>query len=202
MLGDLIYDMQTYNEKYSKIQFKDLSITHPKYKTCAKLYIPSNAHFEYIVFMNPGPIYPFKFSIVMSYNVEVPDSNLKVFKNIINSISMIPNDTINTNYRTAFRMAENNLKIKAGEAYDDSFGVSCAQWLASVLPQCTANLDKTKLKPNTFLCCINEIGEINNIIAEHDDTLSACIKQPFWGNKYPNPPGRSWWVKLDITYAK
>jgi hypothetical protein len=201
LLDDLNFDMETYKNKYPKIIFKDLSILHPKYTTFSKLYIRSQTHYEYVVFMNPGNIFPFKFSVVMSCSTEVPNSDMNVFKSIINSISMIPNDTINTTYKVALRLADHNLTSTSGKDYDTTFAANCGPWLVDVLSQCTSNLKKATIKPNTFLFCISDVGEINNIIAEHDDNLSGCIKRPFWEHKYPEPPHQSWWVKLDIHFT-
>jgi len=89
-IEDLNYDMQQYKKEYPKAEFKDLSIEHPEYKTCAKLvYLPDH-FYEYVAYINPGPATKFEFSAAMSKQSKpATPEELNAFETVLKSLLWI-----------------------------------------------------------------------------------------------------------------
>jgi hypothetical protein len=88
---DLAFDMKGYQEKYPKVQFEDLEVSHPSYRVFAKVFsVPGEFH-EYVVYLNPGPETPYIFSVAMSPNQRAAsDDELGAFREIVESLTAIP----------------------------------------------------------------------------------------------------------------
>jgi hypothetical protein len=86
-IEDLIYDMSQYKKEYPKAEFKDLSVTHPEYKTFAKLVYVPHQFYEYVAYVNPDPVSKFTFSVAMSKKSEpaTPDE-VKAFESVLKSL--------------------------------------------------------------------------------------------------------------------
>jgi len=91
--ADLEYDMEGYKSKYSNVKFKDIDVSHPKYKTFPKLFFVPDTFFEYVVYINPGEGIPQLYSVSMNtQKEEATKVELEAFRNIIRSILMISDD--------------------------------------------------------------------------------------------------------------
>ncbi len=91
--SDLEYDMEGYKERYDNIKFKDIDISHPKYKAYPKLFFVPDTFFEYVVYINPGADAPQLLSASMNkQRKEATEEELEVFKKIVNSIVLIAKD--------------------------------------------------------------------------------------------------------------
>jgi hypothetical protein len=86
-IEDLNYDMEQYKKEFSKAEFSDLSVTHPEYKTYAKLVYVSDQFYEYVAYINPGLVSNFTFSAAMSKNSKPATSEeMKAFESVLKSL--------------------------------------------------------------------------------------------------------------------
>jgi len=106
-----------------------------------------------------------------------------------------------TQFNVAFKLAESNLDLPGGEKYDEDFGVSCGPWLAVELPRCTSECDSSQLRDLTFLFRVGRTGKIEELLVEPDTKVADCLKPVFLKRVYPNPPGKSWWVRMSISIS-
>jgi|WetSurSiteA1Bulk_404760.scaffolds.fasta_scaffold21532_2 hypothetical protein len=87
---DLKYDMKQYRDRYPKIQFSDISVSHASFALYAKLFYETNLFYEYVTYINPGKGKPFTLSAAM--NVQKREANaeeLAAYKEIISSLILI-----------------------------------------------------------------------------------------------------------------
>jgi hypothetical protein len=63
---DLKYDMEGYRKNYPDIQFKDIPVKHPEYRTYPKLLYIEDGFHEYVTYLNPGKKYPYLISVSMT----------------------------------------------------------------------------------------------------------------------------------------
>jgi hypothetical protein len=107
---DLAADMEGYKKQYPGVQFKDITTPHPKYHVYPKLFFVPNDFYEYVAYVNPGPQFPFLFSVSMNIaKKEATKDELTAFTRVISSLEMmsapqsqIPRDTA-TSHRGAAR---------------------------------------------------------------------------------------------------
>jgi hypothetical protein len=86
-IEDLNYDMEQYRKKYPPIQFSDLKVIHPEYKTFAKTAFLPGQFYEYAAYLNPGEGKPFIFSVAMSKkSTPATDDELKAFESVLKSV--------------------------------------------------------------------------------------------------------------------
>lgn len=86
-IDDLNYDMEQYKKEFPKAQFSDLSVTHPEYRTFAKLVYVSDQFYEYVAYINPGPVSKFTFSAAMSKNSKpATPEEMKAFESVLKSL--------------------------------------------------------------------------------------------------------------------
>ena len=64
--GDLQADMDGYRQEYAGVDFEDIAVAHPRYRTFAKLFFVKDAFFEYVAYLNPGKGVPFILSVSMN----------------------------------------------------------------------------------------------------------------------------------------
>jgi len=90
---DLAHDMGEFRNLYPDVQFKDLKAPHPSYKSHAKVFAIPKSRYDYVAFLNPGPVTPYLFSVTM-YTVKKPadKKELKIYKDVIKSLEFIPQD--------------------------------------------------------------------------------------------------------------
>jgi hypothetical protein len=92
---DMETDMKGYKDKYPKVQFSDLKLSHPKYKMSAKLFYFENDFYEYVVYIDPGPGVKLNFSVAMSKESKpATPEELRVFQDVIESINWITGEII------------------------------------------------------------------------------------------------------------
>jgi len=53
-LEDLKADMRQYKQRYPKVQFAALDVTHAEYKTYTKLFAFPDDFYNYVAYINPG----------------------------------------------------------------------------------------------------------------------------------------------------
>ena len=93
-IEDLNYDMEQYKKDYPNAKFNDLSVEHPEYKTFAKLvYVPDH-FYEYVAYVNPGPVSKFTFSAAMSkrFKPATPEE-LTAYESILKSLVWLSEPT-------------------------------------------------------------------------------------------------------------
>ncbi|HWZ96782.1 MAG TPA: hypothetical protein VN025_03405 [Candidatus Dormibacteraeota bacterium] len=87
---DMAADMREYSGRYPKVQFKDLAINHPGYKSLAKVFYESGEFYEYVAYVNPGPKSKFLFSISMNTGkTEASEKELAAFKSALQSLTLL-----------------------------------------------------------------------------------------------------------------
>jgi hypothetical protein len=74
---DLEWDMDQYRKQHPKVQFKDISVLHPLYKTYSKLFYVKDSFYEYVAYVNPGVGKPLTFSAAM--NVQKSEASKDAF---------------------------------------------------------------------------------------------------------------------------
>jgi hypothetical protein len=86
-IEDLNYDMAQYKKEFAKAEFRDLSVSHPEYKTFAKVVSVPDQFYEYVAYINPGPISKYTFSVAMSKNSKpgTPEE-IKAFESALKSL--------------------------------------------------------------------------------------------------------------------
>lgn len=90
---DLAHDMKEFRRLYPDVEFKDLKTPHPSYKTLAKVFAIPRSRYDYVAYVNPGPVTPYLFSVTM-YTGKKPagKTELAVYKDVIKSLEFIPQD--------------------------------------------------------------------------------------------------------------
>ena len=87
---DMQTDMAGYKAKYPTVKFRDLEVSHPKYKICAKLFYFENDFYEYVVYVDPGPEVKMNFSVSMSKDSRPATAEeLKTFQAVLESVSWV-----------------------------------------------------------------------------------------------------------------
>jgi hypothetical protein len=84
---DLKFDMETYRKKHPAVQFKDIVVRHPEYRTFPKLFSVEGSFSEYVTYLNPGRKYPY--IITASLTVQgaaATDEDLKAYADLVASI--------------------------------------------------------------------------------------------------------------------
>ena len=86
-IEDLKYDMDSYRKQYPKVQFADVSVQHPEYKTYSKLFYVDNSFYEYVTYLNPGKNY--RYIITVSMNLQktkASKEDMQAYSSVIDSI--------------------------------------------------------------------------------------------------------------------
>ena len=87
---DLSHDMNGYKNQYPGIKFKDISISHPMYRTFPKLFTVPGQFYEYVSYVNPGPNKKQMFSVSMNKQKEEATRNeLAIYQQIISSLQLM-----------------------------------------------------------------------------------------------------------------
>jgi hypothetical protein len=88
--ADLAYDMKGYRERFPKVQFIDLDVSHPSYPVFGKLFSVAGSFYEYVVYLNPGKGKPFLLSASMNKSVRpATEEQLAAFRDIVASLVML-----------------------------------------------------------------------------------------------------------------
>ncbi len=89
-IEDLKYDMESYRKQYPKVQFKDVSVKHPEYKTYSKLFYVDNRFYEYVTYLNPGNNYRYNISVSMNLQkAEASKEDMHAYSSVIESIRAV-----------------------------------------------------------------------------------------------------------------
>ena len=87
---DLEWDMEQYRKQCPKIQFKDISVSHPHYKTYSKLFFVKDSFYEYVTYINPGVGKPLTFSAAMNVpKVEATKDALAAYRQVIETLTFL-----------------------------------------------------------------------------------------------------------------
>jgi hypothetical protein len=125
-----------------------------------------------------------------------------LFSQCSSKLAAIANDNsageTSTDFNTALEAADNNLKTKEGEQYDESFGLSAGPWLLKALLQCSKGFDREDLVPFTVLVRVGKSGKAEEVLVRPKTKVAQCLKGEFAAANHPKPPVASWWVKMDI----
>jgi hypothetical protein len=89
-IEDLNYDMDQYRKGYLACQFGELRITHPEYKTFAKLVFVPKRFYEYVAYLNPGPETHVIFSVAMSkQSSPATEAELTAYQTVLRSLQWL-----------------------------------------------------------------------------------------------------------------
>jgi hypothetical protein len=92
---DLAHDMQGFRERYPDVEFLDLSVKHPSYKSFSKVFSIPNSHYEYVTFLNPGKKAPFLFSVILNTGSrQAENEELEAYRDVVQSLEYIPQDGV------------------------------------------------------------------------------------------------------------
>jgi hypothetical protein len=85
---DMNSDVEQYKKDYPGCQFKELDISHPEYRTFAKLFFVPTRFYEYVAYLNPGAGIQSIFSVALSTNRGSPASReeLDAYQTVLRSI--------------------------------------------------------------------------------------------------------------------
>ncbi len=107
--------------------------------------------------------------------------------------------TAPTEFEIALKTAADNLKLKRGKRYDETFGRSLALWLGPAMVRWTSDIPTaTDVEPFTVLIRVGASGAAEEVLAWPDTKVAQRLKAEFPAAGLPKPPGPSWWVKLDV----
>jgi len=91
--NDLAHDMAEFRNLYPDVQFKDLKVKHPSYASHAKIFAIPKSRYDYVAFLNPGPVTPYLFSVTMyTGKKQAGKTELQVYKDVVKSLEFIPQD--------------------------------------------------------------------------------------------------------------
>lgn len=88
--ADLEADRSAYRQEYQKVQFGELRIRHPQYRTFSELFFQPGTFYEYVAYLNPGPKYKVTLSVAMSKaRLAATESELEAYKAVLGSVRVI-----------------------------------------------------------------------------------------------------------------
>ena len=91
--GDLAADMDGYKSRYPGIQFRDLDVSHGKYRVFSKLFTVPDQFYEYVVYLNPGKQTTKLFSVSMNKEkLAATREELAAFSEIVGSVELLSPD--------------------------------------------------------------------------------------------------------------
>ena len=86
---DMAADMREYRDQYPKVQFRELAVNHPNYKSLSKVFYQAGEFYEYVAYVNPGPKRKFLFSVSMKTGkTEANEKELAAYKSAIQSLTL------------------------------------------------------------------------------------------------------------------
>jgi hypothetical protein len=95
---DLNVDMREYKKEYPKVEFADLDIAHPEYRTHGKVFQIPNDFYEYVAYVNPGPGVSYNFSVAMSKEkVPATTDELAAYTKVLKSLNAFGGKTTKAN---------------------------------------------------------------------------------------------------------
>jgi len=87
---DLEWDMDQYKKQYPNVQFKDIQVFHPKYKTYSKLFYIKETFYEYVTYINPGAGKPVTLSAAMNLQRnEASKEELDAYQKVIETLVLL-----------------------------------------------------------------------------------------------------------------
>jgi hypothetical protein len=102
-------------------------------------------------------------------------------------------------FQNALKAAEDNLKLKEGKRYDETFGNSLGPWLGPAMVRWTSDIPTAAgVEPFTVLVRVGASGAAEEVLSWPDTKVAQRLKAEFPAAGHPKPPGPSWWVKLDV----
>ncbi len=91
---DMAADVEGYKDQYPATKFADLQLTHPDYRSSAKLFYTENDFYEYVVYLNPGQQSRFMFSVSMSKEKQpATQEELAALAHVLQSLQFVTADT-------------------------------------------------------------------------------------------------------------
>jgi hypothetical protein len=92
---DLAHDMQEVRSLYPDVQFSDLAVQHPSYKSFSKVFFIPKSKYEYVTFLNPGKKTPYLFTVVLNTGTrKAIKEELRVYREVVRSLEFIPQDGV------------------------------------------------------------------------------------------------------------
>jgi len=94
-VADLESDERDYRQRYPKVIFKDVAVSHAEYKTYPKLFCVPGEFYEYVTYLNPGPTRPLLLSVSMNTQKEPATAEeWKTYHSIVSSLTFIGGPTV------------------------------------------------------------------------------------------------------------
>lgn len=201
---DLAVDMDGYRKRFSDVRFEDFDVTHPQYSSYPKLFYVEGQFHEYVAYINPGEGFWYTFSVALGTGTNpASEAELAAFRTVTSSLLAMggkgPAVQEVSDFDSALKAADENMKSKKGEKYDIAFARRAAPWISRALVRCTKGLPASDLGPFTVLVRVAETGEAEEVLVRPETKVALCLKPSFVGAKNPKPPGPSWWVKVVIA---
>jgi len=87
---DLSFDMEGYRNRFPQIQFEDIDVPHPKYRSFPKLFFVESNFYEYVTYVNPGEAYWYTFSVALNTQKKRAEKDvLEAYKEVVASLLAI-----------------------------------------------------------------------------------------------------------------
>ncbi|HOM95018.1 MAG TPA: hypothetical protein P5517_07325 [Candidatus Saccharicenans sp.] len=102
--------------------------------------------------------------------------------------------------RVALKAAEDNLKLPEGKKYDEALGPALASDLNRIMNECLQTDKASPLQPFTVLARVSLEGKVEEVYVWPQISIATCLKSALSGIQFPEPPGPSWWTKIDISF--
>lgn len=88
---DLAHDMEQYRALYPDVAFRPLDLSHPTYRSFAKLFAIKNSSYEYLCYVNAGKDWPYLFTAAMGKKKAAADqAELEAYRRIVRSLEWLP----------------------------------------------------------------------------------------------------------------
>ena len=92
---DLNHDMQQFREYHPDVQFRDLKVKHPSYRSFSKIFVIPKQKHDYLTFLNPGKQIPYLFLAVMKTGTkEASKAELQAYRSLVRSIEYISQEGV------------------------------------------------------------------------------------------------------------
>ena len=102
--------------------------------------------------------------------------------------------------KAALKAAEDNLKLPEGKKYDEALGLALASDFNRIMNECLQTDKASSLQSFTVLARVSLEGKVEEVYVWPEISIATCLKSALSGIQFPEPPGPSWWTKIDIRF--
>jgi hypothetical protein len=87
---DFKADMERYKHSYPEVQFNDIDVSHPDYRSYAKLYLSPGRFWDYVTYLEPSPKARHLISVSMNKRgSEANAAEMKTYRAVVRSVFLI-----------------------------------------------------------------------------------------------------------------